>query len=861
MTLRVFRLRVRLLPGSDGFRPPEMVMSRRVITLCLFSWLSAGACLGQESRLAGLPLLGSDRPQSFFFRHTEGMARRQSLPFDAWEKTFARLNGIMGKALDEEVPNTSAGCLLYFTRFKKLHPRQAVLLHYNGNSRDPRFDADAFFAGHWIYYNGCRLSRALPAEEAESTVYVDDVTLFRTNMGLYGTSNDDIGLCAIGPDGRPDWNVCEQVQLLDIDAANSALRIKRGCFGTKPLSWPAGTTHIAAHVTEGPWGKKSNLLWYYNFSAACPKDSQGRRCSDVLVDDLAKRFRPAGQLGSFDGLEFDVLSFGHMTPPPAPRGWDVDADGKADWGIVGGINIYGIGVYEFCRQLRRSLGEDTIIMADGGTPNAQRSFGLLNGIESEGWPHLADHTVDDWSGGLNRHFYWRDHARKPVLNYVNHKFVEPIPGKQGEHRNAETPLGRSRLIFAACMFTDSAITYSLPCTPAAGESFGVYDELRKGTENRINWLGRPLGPPIRLALATPDLLQGRAVKPEWTPAGGTSSFLLRDLAIPEGDLFVHCTIKADPMAGYPPDIPRLLWVEARRDGDLMTKRPLVSGMVLRGGQETAIKPESGGMVRDLAPFTIGGETHTGYYIHPPWREGQKGYVFWQTETRVPAQAPQLRFLTGLSDRPPSKSDGITFKVLVLDGASFREIFSYHHAERVWKKHIVDVSPWQGQRMTFRFVADCGPQDNTVADQGCWAEAAILGAGEAHRQILPMRYMAWAGKDDADVGFYYRDLGPCAVELRFEIEGSEPVRVSRLTLHSQADAVVRLFEHGAALANPSNHDYVFKLKSLFPDRSFRRLQASPEQDPATNNGRAVGDEVKVGAREGLLLVARQKDSRP
>ncbi len=56
---------------------------------------------------------------------------------------FLWLDGIMGKTLDEEVPGTQSPNIPFFTRFKQAHPKQAVLLHLNGNSRDPRCPRDA----------------------------------------------------------------------------------------------------------------------------------------------------------------------------------------------------------------------------------------------------------------------------------------------------------------------------------------------------------------------------------------------------------------------------------------------------------------------------------------------------------------------------------------------------------------------------------------------------------------------------------------------------------------------------------------------------------------------------------------------
>ena len=123
-------------------------------------------------------------------------------------------------------------------------------------------------------------------------------------------------------------------------------------------------------------------------------------------------FGDGGVLEVFDGLEFDVMF--NQTHG------DTDGDGDEDDGVIDGVNQYGIGVVQFARQLRDRMGDDFIIQGDGalgaGGSRSQRAWGLLNGIESEGWPNLNDWEIADWSGGMNRHFFWRDNARPPALS-------------------------------------------------------------------------------------------------------------------------------------------------------------------------------------------------------------------------------------------------------------------------------------------------------------------------------------------------------------------------------------------------------------------------------------------------------------
>ena len=214
-----------------------MELRRNMLLACavtLAAWARA------EPRLENLPLLGDEYPRAFYFRQSEGLAAQPGLSYEEWESDFALLDGIIGKCLDEEVPGRSRKNIEFFTRFKGGHPEKAVLLHFNGNARDPRYETGPYFAGHWIYYNGCKLTQDLTAEKGESTVHVEDPSLFRVSMGRHGDHNEDLGICMVDEQGRPDWLRAEQVELLGIDAKSKTLRVRRAAFGTNPRAFPAG---------------------------------------------------------------------------------------------------------------------------------------------------------------------------------------------------------------------------------------------------------------------------------------------------------------------------------------------------------------------------------------------------------------------------------------------------------------------------------------------------------------------------------------------------------------------------------------------------------------------------------------------
>ncbi len=474
----------------------------------------------------------------------------------------------MGKCLDEEVVGREARNPAWFSRFKHDHPRQVVLLHFNGNARDPRYATEPYFPGHWIYRKATRITADVSATADETWIHVADARDFRVNAGRYRISNDDIALFGVTPDGSHDWMHCEQVQLLAVDHNANTIRVKRGCYGTKPLAFHAGQARAAAHQVEGPWGKTNHLMWFYNFATHCPKDPAGKTCADRLVEDLAAWLGPGGKLAAVDGLEFDVMY--------NETHGDTDGDGEPDDGVIGGVNQYGIGMVEFARQLRNRLGPSRIIQGDGalgpGGRHSQRAFGILNGIESEGWPNLNDWNFADWSGGLNRLAFWQANAYKPAFNYINHKWVEPVAGKPGEIKGVDVPFARHRLVFAAAQFTDAMVCYSLPPPGQAGGPMGIWDEFVCGTANKPGWLGEPEGEAVHLATTTPNCLgmasaealanrirggatartvDGNVVISSTAGPGQDLSFSLRDVPVKGENLVVFLTMTSATRQGYP----------------------------------------------------------------------------------------------------------------------------------------------------------------------------------------------------------------------------------------------------------------------------------------------------------------------
>ena len=145
----------------------------------VFTWVLSVASGRAAAAGESLQILTGGYPRAFFFRSSEMMAASAGVTYEVWEKNFERLMGIEGKVLDEEIPGRFTRNLEFFTRFKRNHPGQLVLLHYNGNARSPLDHRKKYFAGHWLYFSGARILSDVPASGGETEIRVSDYPLQR----------------------------------------------------------------------------------------------------------------------------------------------------------------------------------------------------------------------------------------------------------------------------------------------------------------------------------------------------------------------------------------------------------------------------------------------------------------------------------------------------------------------------------------------------------------------------------------------------------------------------------------------------------------------------------------------------------
>ena len=638
-----------------------------------------------------LTILGPDYPRVFYFRATEAACSPRAYPtYESWERNFSGLMGIMGKCLQEECLGREPRNPEFFSRFKLQHPNQVVLLHFNGNSRDPVYERERYFPGHWIYRKAVMITEDVPAVPGENTIKVSETRGFRVDAGRYRAHNDDIALFGM-EDGRHDWAHCEHVQLVSVDHEAGSITVKRGCYGSTPLGFRKGASRAAAHAVEGPWGANNHFLWFYNYSTHCPKDRNGKVCSDILVDDLARWFGKGGRLGAFDGIEFDVLF--------SKTHGDTDGDGELDNGLIDGRNNYGIGVLEFGKKLRARMGEDFIIQADGalgrGGVRSQRNWEVFNGIESEGWPNLSEWEMDDWSGGLNRHFFWQQNARDPAFNYINHKWVEAAPDRPGYTKQVNVPFSRHRLVFAAAQFFDAMICYSsAPRLPVStGYTYWCRDVAVP--------VGAALTFHIGMGPLSPERSDGvwfRVYAAEVT-GGGAGAFrqlfersskehrwLPQSVSLAE---YAGKTVRLKFVADCGPDdnatTDHASWGDVRIESGggaerLVSSRVPSTGMCRRNRAEGPIDPKSGARVTFDESLDIDGVSLPAYSVHPPYRKlGSFGkFPVWDEFVRGadnvlgwlgPPEAPAVHMAAGTPDLLGGTGRGSALAEQIVGGAT------------------------------------------------------------------------------------------------------------------------------------------------------------------------------------------------
>jgi hypothetical protein len=485
------------------------ICTATVVSFLLFCSVSA------FSETPALTIFNDQYPKAIYFRNAENSAANPNVSYQKWAKRWSKLDGMVVKALDEEIPGRSQEAQRKFIQYKKDNPSKLMLLHFNGNARDPNFDFDAFMAEDWTYFVGTHSTSPITASGTLFTVA--DSSVFR--------NADDIALVPLKDNGDLDWPKAEQVKLISI-GKNNTINVKRGLFGSKALSHKKGKAYLAPHVSQPAIAPGSQqALWRYNFTNIANITNDGGmpiRLTNNLLQYLGK----GKSLSVFDGVEFDVLADirglkHHSRQTPI----DYNFDGKASDEDRVFQQQYSEGVERFLTSLRDGLGDNKLILADGNELNQQRAFGVLNGIESETWPSHWDPEIETWSSGMNRHLYWNKHSHSPSFSYI--KIGLPPKNKQQKKEPADN---YRRLRSAAALMMD---VVAAPAYSPTGFKIDNWPELTL-KRRQLGWLGKPSASYLYVD-TNGDKLVPKDVTKLLAGSNGTTQTNLKDMTIFAGD--------------------------------------------------------------------------------------------------------------------------------------------------------------------------------------------------------------------------------------------------------------------------------------------------------------------------------------
>ncbi|MCL2624577.1 MAG: hypothetical protein FWD31_13015, partial [Planctomycetaceae bacterium] len=158
-----------------------------------------------------------------------------------------------------------------------------------------------------------------------------------------------------------------------------------------------------------------------------------------------------------------------------------------------------------------------------------------------------------------------------------------------------------------------------------------------------------------------------------------------------------------------------------------------TGYAFRGRDRVPMDSRSGANAA-RQDCTCGGVTKPGWGVHPPYIGGT-GYAFMLSEPiTLPAGNMQLTASVGIRDGGDA-SDGVTYKVIVVDADTETEVASLHHVGNRWSPIAADLSRWSGQSVRLLLIADVGPNNDSTADWGCWADLRLTGIQEELMTVL------------------------------------------------------------------------------------------------------------------------------
>jgi len=395
------------------------------------------------------------------------------------------------KRIEELVPYDAiqiSGANLRALAVRERWPKKIIIIQraYGGVTGE---EFPKIWPGHFLYKAGSLLSKNITPDD--TIISAQEPGHIARNQAKVDRKNKKwpvtLTIYALDQSGKPDWSKSEHVILETVGKAG--LTVKRGQWGTKPLSFQAGKAVVAAHMMY--WTRQ----WQLNLSLHCPRGGPDNlTAAEWYAREMAQRVR----LLKADGVEFDVARWTWGTPKNNPM--DSNNDLIADYGYIDGINSFGIGGQILFRELRKLMGPDKLIQADSGI----RGWRYVNGVQLESFPAANDFNRFSEAFTLLR--LWSENAE--ALPRYSYPFTKT---PTTTFCNARLPNGSStdfrfRIGLAAAVMVGVPHPFTClnnedfdPENPQVGDdnketTVGnfIWDEYHGGDINQWQWLGKPI---------------------------------------------------------------------------------------------------------------------------------------------------------------------------------------------------------------------------------------------------------------------------------------------------------------------------------------------------------------------------------
>jgi hypothetical protein len=459
--------------------------------------------------------------------------------------------------------------LRYFNA--RTHQSSTASFVFNKNAASTDLPTGAVFPGHWLYYQGTRLTTALAAATNAPTLTLTSAAIPNTVFGLAnptgGTQpNAAHGIWIVIYDdpathaGKLFVNA-EHMHVQSVTLASNQVSVNtRGFPDGVKLAHPANSV-VAVHVPGDDITAVDQ--WSYDLATVAPRDGNAALISTLVGAYIGANYNvdPAAVVTTkpFDGVVFDSTTW--FLSQTVGATIDTDDDLKGDDGIVGNVNVWGAGLEALYAAARGAAGPTAIL--SGGATTA-RGFDDLNGSRIPGFPVAGtlittapDYTNQDGIFGWLKQYTHHTQFGPVFMSVLNETPTKTYP--------ALTPVGDPmptddhgfRIALGLGLLEDTFVGQNLTVDTwydefAVDETTGVppTDDLTR--EQKSNWLGQPRGPYTRLVDITSDksVLGAAAGEFEAPLTGWTSTDASMTLASGTPALDGAASLQIGPMTTF-----------------------------------------------------------------------------------------------------------------------------------------------------------------------------------------------------------------------------------------------------------------------------------------------------------------------